>query len=150
MSVSPIPPGYNTITTFLMLNDVKGFMEFLRTVFDAQPIRSFTTPDGTVDHAEARLGDSHLMVGDPMGKHPVRPGTMYFYVRDVNSVYQQALEAGARSISEPVDLFYGDRVAGVQDAWDNIWWLATHVEDMTETEMEERHDARSKERAVNK
>jgi PhnB protein len=146
-AISPIPPGYHSITPFLMLNDLQGFLEFLRQAFDAQVTRQLTTTDGTVNHAEVRMGDSHIMIGDPMGQHATRPGTIYFYVNKVDAVYQQALEAGAVSISGPNDMFYGDRTAGVQDKWGNIWWIATHIEDVNEGELERRH-AREMERRM--
>jgi uncharacterized glyoxalase superfamily protein PhnB len=118
-----------------MLNDVAGFLEFLREAFDAQVVRRIPGPDDTVMHAEVRLGDSHLMMGDPMGEHDPMPAGLYFYVPNADVVYKQALAAGATSISPPADQFYGDRNAGVRDKWGNIWWLATHIEDVNEGEL---------------
>src|SRR5689334_13112687 len=122
-AVTPIPPGYHSLTTYVMVSNVDGLLEFLRNAFDAQIIRRLPGPDGSTAHAEVRMGDSHVMIGDPMGQRPARPGTLYFYVPKVDAVYKQALEAGATSIMEPDDMFYGDRNAGVQDAWENIWWI---------------------------
>ena len=147
-TITPIPPGYHSLTSYLMLSNVDGFLEFLRKAFDAQIIRRMPGPDGSTAHAEVRMGDSHLMVGDPMGQHPARPGTLYFYVPKVDAVYQQALDAGATSTMEPADMFYGDRNAGVQDAWGNMWWIATHIEDVSDIEMERRNAERNKERAA--
>ena len=147
-TITPIPPGYHSLTSYLMLSNVDGFLEFLRKAFDAQIIRRMPGPDGSTAHAEVRMGDSHLMVGDPMGQHPARPDTLYFYVPKVDAVYQQALDAGATSTMEPADMFYGDRNAGVQDAWGNMWWIATHIEDVSDIEMERRNAERNKERAA--
>lgn len=122
-----------------MLSDIDGFIEFTRKAFDVQVIRALPGPSGKVAHAELRLGDSHIMLGDPMGAHPPKPASLYFYVTDVDAVYRQALAAGATSIHEPADQFYGDRNCGVQDAWGNIWWIATHIEDMSEGEMQRRN-----------
>lgn len=138
--VSPIPIGYHSISPFLMLNDLAGFLDFLREAFDAQVVRRIAGEDGSVMHAEVRLGDSHVMMGDPMGE-AVRPAGLYFYVPNADAVYKQALAAGAASISAPADRFYGDRNAGVQDNWGNIWWLATHIEDVNEGELQRRSDA---------
>ncbi|HEX2618455.1 MAG TPA: VOC family protein [Flavobacteriales bacterium] len=146
-TVTPIPPGYHSLSPFLMVSNVDGLLEFLRNAFDAQIIRRLPGPDGSTGHAEVRMGDSHLMLGDPMGQHPARPGMLYFYVPKVDEVYKQALQAGGTSISPPTDMFYGDRNAGVKDAWDNIWWIATHVEDVSEIEMERRNAEEMKKRA---
>ncbi|MFT3886211.1 MAG: VOC family protein [Flavobacteriales bacterium] len=146
-AVTPIPPGYHSLTTFLTVSNIDGLLDFLRNAFDAQTIRRLPGPDGSTYHAELRMGDSHLMIGDPMGRYPARPGTLYFYVPKVDAVYKQALAAGATSILEPANMFYGDRNAGVQDAWDNIWWIATHIEDVSEIEMERRNAEELKRRA---
>jgi uncharacterized glyoxalase superfamily protein PhnB len=66
------------------------------------------------------------------------PATLHLYVEDVDAVYRQALAAGARSIREPEDAFYGDRSGGVADAFGNQWWIATHVEDVPPEEMARR------------
>lgn len=137
--ITPIPPGYHSITPFLMLNDIAGFLDFLREAFDVQEIRRMLAPDGSVNHAQVRIGDSHIMMGDPMGQHPAMPGSLYFYVPNADAVYEQALKAGAKSIAPPTDQFYGDRNAGVQDKWGNIWWCATHIEDVSEGEMKKRN-----------
>lgn len=138
--VSPIAPGYRSITPYLMVDDVAAFLAFLRTAFDAQVIRQYDGPGGTIGHAEVRMADSAIMIGDPMGKHPRMPAALYYYVTNVDTVYRQALEAGAASVSEPTNAFYGDRVAAVQDKWDNVWWLATHVEDVSDDERKRRSD----------
>ncbi|MBK6777033.1 MAG: VOC family protein [Flavobacteriales bacterium] len=138
--VSPIAPGYRCITPYLMVDGVAAFLEFLRTVFDAQVTRQYEGPNGTIGHAEVRMADSTIVIGDPMGRHPPMPAALLFYVTNVDTVYQQALEAGATSVREPNNEFYGDRVAAVQDKWDNVWWLATHVEDVSDDERKRRSD----------
>lgn len=137
-SVSPIPVGYQAISPFLVLSDVSGFLDFLSKAFDVQVIRSLPGPDATVGYAEVRLGDSHIFIGDRMGR-PEAPGSMYFYVTKVDLVYEQALAAGAKSVDAPRDQFYGDRTAGVKDDWGNTWWLATHIEDVNEGELARRN-----------
>ena len=138
--VSPIPIGYHSVSPFLMLNDLAGFLDFLRAAFDAQVVRRIAGENDTVMHAEVRLGDSHVMMGDPMGQHEPMPAGLYFYVPNADAVYKQALAAGATSISAPADQFYGDRNAGVRDKWGNIWWLATHIEDVNAGELQRRSD----------
>jgi PhnB protein len=139
--VTPIPPGYHSITPFLMLNDIAGFLDFLRDAFEAQEIHRMPAPDGSVNHAQVRIGDSHILMGDPMGQHPQMPACIYFYVPNADAVYAQALKVGATSIAPPTDQFYGDRNAGVQDKWGNVWWFATHIEDVSESELQKRNKA---------
>jgi len=139
LDVTPIPLGYHSISPFLLLNDIGGFLEFVRKAFDVQVIRALPDATGKVMHAEIRLGDSHIMIGDPMGKHEPHPASLYFYVPDVDAVYRQAIEAGGTSVLEPADQFYGDRNGGVQDVWGNIWWIATHIEDVSEGELQRRN-----------
>ena len=137
--VSPIAPGFRSITPFLMVDGVPAFLDFLRKVFDVQVTRQYAGPNDTITHAEVRLDDSVIMIGDPMGKYPLAPAALYFYVTNVDSVYKQALDAGATSVREPNKEFYGDRVAAVKDHWGNTWWLATHVEDVGEEELQRRN-----------
>ncbi|MGI8834118.1 MAG: hypothetical protein ACR2IS_15960 [Nitrososphaeraceae archaeon] len=87
-------------------------------------------PDGTIGRAEVRLGDSVIMVSDAQGEEykPMTNG-IHLYVKYCYVIYKCALEAGAKSIMEPADQFYGDRSAGVKDQFGNRWWIATHKED---------------------
>ncbi|CAN5371059.1 hypothetical protein BH18THE2_BH18THE2_33350 [soil metagenome] len=98
-------------------------------------------PDGTIGHAEVRLGDSVIMVSDAQGEEykPMQSG-IHLYVEDCDSIYKRALEAGATSIMEPADQFYGDRSAGVKDQFGNRWWIATHKEDLSKEEIAKRMD----------
>lgn len=146
-SIAPVPPGYHSITPYISVSNVDGFLEFLRSAFDAQIVRRLPGPEGSTWHAEVRMGDSHLMIGDPMGQRPAWPAQIYFYVPNTDAVYRQALTTGATSTMEPRDMFYGDRNAGVQDAWGNTWWIATHVEDVTDIELERRNAEQLKQRA---
>jgi uncharacterized glyoxalase superfamily protein PhnB len=78
------------------------------------------------------------MMADAGGERKPMPSAMYLYVGDVDSVYQRALRAGAISMMEPANQFYGDRSAGVQDLCGNQWWIATHVEDVSPEELAKR------------
>ena len=92
--------------------------------------------DGKVMHAEVRIGDTKLMVGDTMPEFPaVQHGSLHLYVDDVDAVYQRALDAGATSMMAPIPMFYGDRTAAVIDPWGTRWSIATHIEDVSEEEM---------------
>jgi uncharacterized glyoxalase superfamily protein PhnB len=96
------------------------------------------TPDGTIMHAEVRIGDSPVMMGEARGEHKPMPGSIYLYVDDTDATYRRALQAGATSLMEPADQFYGDRSASVVDPVGNHWFIATHIEDVPPEELARR------------
>lgn len=136
--VNPIPEGYHTVTPYLVIQGVDDFIAFLKTAFDAMPRERMQDSDGRVVHAEVRIGDSMVMMGEPTEGMQSMPGTLYLYVEDTDGVYQRALEAGATPLIEPTDQYYGDRNAGVADPFGNRWWIATHMEDLSPEELEKR------------
>ncbi len=141
MAVKPIPDRYHTVTPYLTVPCVADLIEFLKKAFEAQEEELLTGPGGAVYHAEVRIGDSVIMMGQARGEWKPMPGVLYMYVKDTDAVYQRALAAGATSILEPTDQFYGDRNAGVKDLFGNMWWMATHVEDVPPAELAKRAEA---------
>jgi PhnB protein len=135
------PDGYHTVTPYLVVNGVPKLVEFLQQAFGAEEISRHTNPDGSIMHAEVRIGDSRVMMGEASEQWKAMPAMLHLYVDDTDAAYRRALEAGATSVREPADQFYGDRSAGVQDHSGNQWWLATHIEDVTPEEMQARHEA---------
>jgi uncharacterized glyoxalase superfamily protein PhnB len=103
---------------------------FLKRAFGAQEIAKYASPDGVVHHAEIRVGDSVVEMGESHGKYPPMPTMFYLYVPDADATYRRALAAGARSIHEPTDQPYGDRVGAVTDAFGNQWYMGTHIKDV--------------------
>jgi uncharacterized glyoxalase superfamily protein PhnB len=142
MAVSPVPVGYHTVTPYLVVVDGEGLISFLRAAFGAEELSRTVRPDGTIANAEVRIGDSMLMVAQAREPWKPMPTGFYLYVPDTDAVYQAALAAGGVSLLEPSDQFYGDRNAGVQDVWGNNWWIATHLEDVDEAEIQRRMAAR--------
>jgi uncharacterized glyoxalase superfamily protein PhnB len=140
MPVKPIPEGYHTLTPFLVVKGASGFIDFIKKAFDAKEIHRSTSDDGTIWHAEFKIGDSHLMLSEASGDYPATPVMLYMYVEDVDSVYKRALSAGGTSLREPTNEFYGDRSGGVKDEFGNQWWLGTHVEDVSPEEMKRREE----------
>jgi len=141
MTVKPIPDGYHSITPFLIVPGAAKLLDFLQQAFEAQELHRMPRPDGTIMHAEVRIGDSLVMMGEPMGDCQPMFGSLYLYVHDVDAVYKRALQAGATSTSEPADQFYGDRSAGIKDPVGNQWWIATHKEDVPPGEIARRAKA---------
>jgi PhnB protein len=138
MAVKPIPDGYHTVTPYLTVQGVSKLIDFLKQAFEAREIERMTQPDGTIMHAEVRIGDSVVMMGEARDQWKPVPGAIYLYVNDTDAVYKRALRAGATSLMEPADQFYGDRSAGVKDPSGNYWWIATHQEDVPPEELKRR------------
>ena len=144
LAVKPIPDGYHTVTPYLTVQGVPKLIDFLKQAFEAQELERMTQPDGTIGHAEVRIGDSVVMMGEARDEWKPMPSGIYLYVNDTDAVYKRALQAGATSIMEPADQFYGDRSAGVKDSSGNHWWIATHKEDVPPAELKKRAQAAMK------
>lgn len=139
MRVKPIPEGYHTVTPFLTVSGAAELIEFMKTAFDAREKERILMPDGSLAHAEVMIGDSVIMLGEPMGEDcGSMPGAFYLYVDDMDAVYKRALDAGATSTMVPADQFWGDRLGAVKDRFGNVWNLATHVEDVSADELQRR------------
>jgi PhnB protein len=138
MAVNPVPEGYRTVTPYLVVDGATNVLDFVKQAFGAEEKFRMDGPDGKVGHAEVQIGDSIVMVGDAGAENPAMPAMIHLYVDDCDATYERALAAGATSEREPTDQFYGDRSAGVRDSAGNLWWIATHVEDVPEEEMAKR------------
>jgi PhnB protein len=141
MPTLPIPAGYHTVTPYLAVPDAQALIDFVVKVFDAKEREVIRQPDGRIRHAEVQIGDSIIMLGSTSSTFGTATATLYVYVDDADARYQKALDAGATSISEPTDQFYGDRHAGVKDPNDITWWVATHFEDVPPDELARRAKA---------
>ncbi len=122
------PFGLHTITPYLIVEDVATLIEFLQSVFNAE-LRGdiHYRDDGAVKHAEVQIGDSVVMMGEPMDAISAMPATLYLYVADCDATYDKAISVGATSVLEPDDYPHGDRYGGVKDTAGNIWWVVTHT-----------------------
>jgi PhnB protein len=133
----PIPDGYRTVTPYLVVQDASRLIEFLKLAFAANETVRMNGPDGSVAHAEVKIGDSVIMIGQAPAERTLR-SMIHLYVPDADAVYRSALAAGATSTREPANQFYGDRNAAVTDFAGNQWWIATHMEDVSREEMARR------------
>jgi uncharacterized glyoxalase superfamily protein PhnB len=138
MTVKPIPEGYRTVTPYLVVDRAADVLEFVKQAFEAEEKFRMEQPDGSIGHAEVVIGDSVVMVGSAGPENPAMPAMIHLYVEDCDATYERALAAGGTSEREPTDQFYGDRSGGVRDPGGNLWWVATHVEDVPEDEMAKR------------
>jgi len=142
MGIAPVPEGFHTATPYLLVDGVAKLLAFLTQAFDAEVLVNMPGPAGKIMHAQVRIGDSMIMMGDGAAGGPWEPtpGMVYLYLEDVDATYKRALAAGAATVMEPADQFYGDRMGGVKDVTGNTWWISTHIEDVSPQEMERRHE----------
>src|SRR5262245_56758003 len=131
VTVKTVPDGYHTLTPYLVVRDAAKVLEFLRHGLGGEvvhpPVRR---SDGRIMHAEVRVGDSMVMLGEPMGDSKPMQASVVVYVDDADATYRRALQAGGVSLKEPEDQFYGDRTGAVKDPAGDHWWIATHIEDV--------------------
>ncbi|MEJ1238735.1 VOC family protein [Chryseolinea sp. T2] len=144
--VKPIPDGFHTITPFLIVNDAHELLSFIEKGLGGKTQYKLEDDDGKIVHASARVGDSAIMISDTMqGMEPVT-AMLYLYVENADNLYNQALAVnGVTSAREVRTEFYGDRAGCIQDQWGNKWWIATHVEDVSNEELERRKSEMLKE-----
>lgn len=138
MKANFIPEGFHTVTPYLLTKGADKIIDFTKRVFDAEEISRMDHPDGSVMHAQVRIGDSIVMLAETRPEYPAMPTMLYLYVEDVDEAYDRAIKAGGVSLREPTDEYYGDRSCGVQDTGGNQWWIATHLEDVSPQEAERR------------
>ena len=138
--VQAIPDAYGSVTPYLVVDGADDLMTFLQETFGAT-VRGgdvMRGPDGKVGHAEVEIGNSIVMLSDTPPDGEATKAMLNVYVEDCDGVYKKALTAGAESVREPEDQFYGDRTAGVRDKWGNQFYISTHIEDVSQEEMERR------------
>jgi len=146
--VSYIPKDYNSVTPYLVIKGAAQAIEYYKKVFGAAEHVRMNGPDGKVGHAELKIGNSFIMLADEnpamgpghtgaatIGASPV---SLYVYLPDVDHVIQRATAEGAKILKPVQTQFYGDRNGFIQDPFGHLWGIATHVEDVSPKEMEER------------
>jgi PhnB protein len=147
---SPIPEGFHTVTPQLTLDNAAQAIDWYKKALGAEEVARAVGPDGKIMHAEIRIGNSKIMLNDPMmgGKGPKAlggsPASLWVYVEDCDSLFNRAVAAGAKTGSGPMasmqDQFWGDRSGTVTDPHGYQWTIATHKEDLTPQEMKQRQD----------
>ncbi|MGE8050365.1 VOC family protein [Pseudomonas monteilii] len=147
MAAKPIPEGQHSLTPYLAINDAAKAIEFYKQAFGAVEMFRLDAPSGRVGHAELKIGDSSLMLGDPCDMEGGLTASqklsgagvgLHLYVEDCDKVYAQALAAGGTQLHPLTDQFYGDRSGTLKDPFGNIWFVSTHNEDLTPDEIRAR------------
>ena len=147
---SAVPEGYHTVTPQLTLDNAAEAIEWYKKALGAVEGDRATGPDGKVMHSELRIGNSRIMVNDAMmgSKGPKAlggsPASLWIYVDDCDALFNRAVSAGAQVAPGPMgqltDQFWGDRSGTVTDPAGYRWTIATHKEDLTPEEMNQRQD----------
>ncbi len=148
-AVKPIPAGYHAITPYLIVDGAAAAIEFYRQAFGASELFRMPGPDGTLGHAEIRIGDSPVMLADEHPQVGARgpkalggsPVSILLYVEDCDATVARAVAAGAKITRPLADQFYGDRMGSLEDPFGHIWHVATHKEDVSPEEMQRRSAA---------
>ena len=144
--VKPIPEGYPQVTPYLCVDGAEEAIDFYTKVFGAKERMRMPAPEGKIGHAELAIGASVIMLSDEMPDFGNRspktvggtPVVISVYVEDVDDVFKKAVDAGAESIRDVEDQFYGDRTGQFEDPFGHRWSVSTHVEDVSPEEMEKR------------
>jgi uncharacterized glyoxalase superfamily protein PhnB len=132
------PEGYGTVTPWIVARGAAALIDYLTRAFGAEEIARVPNPDGTIGHAEVRIGDSIVMLFDAGSGWPPTPGFFRLYVTDADATLRLAVEAGGTKVTAVRELAFGDRVGRVRDPFGNIWWIQSRVKDLTSEEMNER------------
>ena len=146
MAVNPIPDDYPQVIPYLTVDGAAAAIDFYVKVLDARERMRMPGPDGKVAHAELEIGRGMVMLSDEfpdMGAKSPRslggsPVTVMAYVEDVDAAFRRALDSGATEKRPVEDQFYGDRSGQFEDPFGHTWYIATHVEDISEEEMAKR------------
>jgi PhnB protein len=144
--VKPIPDGYHTATPYLIVSDAAKAIDFYKRAFGATELMRMDAPNGRVAHAEIKIGNSILMLGEENPKVGIRgpqalggtPMFLYLYVEDCDRTFDRAVEAGASAVNSLKDQMWGDRSGSVKDPFGHSWWIATHKEDVSMDEIRRR------------
>ncbi len=148
-AVKPIPAGYHSVTPYLTVADGTKALDFYARAFGAQVTERMPGPGGKLMHAEFRIGDSVVMLGDEFPQGGTRSpqslggasGSLFLYVPDVDAAFKRAVDAGCQATMPPANMFWGDRFGRLVDPFGHHWGLATHKEDLTSAEIGKRAQA---------
>jgi PhnB protein len=149
MAVNPIPPGHGTVTPSITVAGAAKAIDWYKKALGAEEVSRFEGPDGHIMHAEIRIGDSYIMMGDEMPEYGARgPGLLggtstsfFIYGPDVDARWKRAVDAGGKVIMPLADQFWGDRSGCVEDPFGHQWWISQRIKDMTREELRKAGDA---------
>jgi PhnB protein len=147
--VPAIPKGHHSVTPSLFVAGAAKAIEFYKKALGAEELMRFPGPDGSIMHAELKIGDSIIMLADEMpdmgGRGPKTiggtPVSFFVYGEDVDAAWKRALDTGAKELVPLADQFWGDRTGCLEDPFGHQWWLAQHIQDLTPEELRQNAEA---------
>jgi uncharacterized glyoxalase superfamily protein PhnB len=147
--VEAVPKAYGSVTAALAVRGAADAIAFYEKAFGAKELSRMPGPDGKLMHAEVKIGDTIVMLGDEapeMGSPSPQalngsPVSLMLYVKDVDAVFARAVAAGAKPVMPPADMFWGDRYGALTDPFGHRWSIATHKADLTPKQMQKGMDA---------
>lgn len=128
MKSSYKPDGYTSVAPYLIVPDAEKTIDFVVKALGGNELRRFADPNGRIMHAEVRIDDTVVMLGNSNEGWPPVPCHIHVYVPDVDATYRRALAAGAQSVQEPIKKDDADKRGGIKDSGGTTWWIATKVE----------------------
>ncbi|HEX3275965.1 MAG TPA: VOC family protein [Gemmatimonadales bacterium] len=149
MAVNPIPEGHGRVTPSIVVAGAAKAIEWYRRALGAEEVSRFEGPDGRIMHAEIKIGDSYIMMGDEMPDYGARgpgllggtPVSFFLYGPEVDKAWQRAVDAGAKVVMPLTDQFWGDRSGCIADPFGHQWWISQRVKNMTQEELRKAADA---------
>lgn len=146
MSVKPIPDGCNSVSVYLVVKDAKAALDFYAKAFHGSQAACMTAPDGSVMHGEVKIGNSTVMLSQENPQWEMKspetlggsPASIHLYVDDADAAFAHAIDSGCTEVFPVNDMFWGDRYGKVADPFGFHWGIATHKEDLTPEELEQR------------
>lgn len=139
--VNPVPKEYPGVIAYLNLEGASAALALYKKALGAKLRMKLDMPGNRIGHSELEINGGVVMVADPFPGSPTQTAQLLFYVPDVDKAHKKAVKAGMTSLMPPTDMFYGDRSCRLQDSFGVIWFLASHVEDVSPAEMKKRMKA---------
>lgn len=139
-AASPVPPGYTTVTPWIISPDSAAVMEFMTQAFGAEELFRVEVAEGVIGHAESKIGDAIVMLFDARPDWRDTPAYLRLYVPDCEETVRKAAAAGAEVVTRPTYLPFGDMVARLRDPFGNVWWVHTRIEDLPPEELARRSE----------
>ena len=135
-----VPARYSRVDPWVIGSDTDAEIAFLKTVFGGRetPGSRMLAPDGRIGHVEVELGDAVIMLFDAQPDWPATPAHLRVYVANTQDTFERALAAGARAVTRPTDLAFGERVARVRDPQGHVWWIHQRLEDVPDDQIADR------------
>jgi uncharacterized glyoxalase superfamily protein PhnB len=133
--INTAPEGYTTVAPWVVTDDTGAFLDFVAEAFGGEELARVATEDGLIGHGEIRVGDTVVLAFDRHADWPHMPSLLRVFVTDADQAFSQAIAAGGQVVTSLANNAFGQRGGRVKDPFGNIWWVVSHVEDVSENDM---------------